>query len=73
MNDEAMLCWAGTGVAMVNGDRRIKDIADLITDRSNDDDGVADVIERCLAGKPAAPETMSPPPQETPGQAGGQG
>ncbi|MDR2019500.1 MAG: Cof-type HAD-IIB family hydrolase [Treponema sp.] len=56
MNDEAMLRWAGTGVAMANGDRRIKDMADLVTDRSNDDDGVADVIERCLAGKPPAPD-----------------
>jgi Cof subfamily protein (haloacid dehalogenase superfamily) len=51
MNDEAMLKWAGVGVAMANGDRRIKDIADLVTERSNDDDGVADIIERCLAGK----------------------
>jgi Cof subfamily protein (haloacid dehalogenase superfamily) len=48
MNDEAMLRWAGVGVAMVNGDRRIKDMADLISNRSNDEDGVADVIERYL-------------------------
>jgi hydroxymethylpyrimidine pyrophosphatase-like HAD family hydrolase len=51
MNDEAMLRWAGVGVAMVNGDRRIKDMADLISDRSNDEDGVADVIERYLPGR----------------------
>jgi Cof subfamily protein (haloacid dehalogenase superfamily) len=55
MNDEAMLRWAGTGIAMVNGDRRIKDIADLVTGRSNDDDGVAEFIERCLAGKVPLP------------------
>jgi Cof subfamily protein (haloacid dehalogenase superfamily) len=51
MNDEAMLRWAGIGVAMVNGDKRIKDIADLITERSNDDDGVAEIIEHYVLGK----------------------
>jgi Cof subfamily protein (haloacid dehalogenase superfamily) len=50
MNDEAMLRWAGIGVAMANGDQRIKDMADLVTERSNDDDGVADVIEKYLLG-----------------------
>jgi Cof subfamily protein (haloacid dehalogenase superfamily) len=48
MNDEAMIRWAGVGVAMVNGDERIKNIAALVTDRSNDDDGVADIIERYI-------------------------
>jgi Cof subfamily protein (haloacid dehalogenase superfamily) len=51
MNDEAMIRWAGIGVAMLNGDERIKDIADLVTDKSNDDDGVADMIERYILGK----------------------
>jgi Cof subfamily protein (haloacid dehalogenase superfamily) len=46
MNDEAMIRWAGLGVAMLNGDKRIKDIAEIVTDRSNDDDGVVDIIER---------------------------
>lgn len=46
MNDEAMIKWAGVGVAMVNGDERIKDIAAMVTKRSNDDDGVVDIIER---------------------------
>jgi Cof subfamily protein (haloacid dehalogenase superfamily) len=46
MNDAGMIRWAGLGVAMVNGDPRIKDMAELITERSNDDDGVADIIER---------------------------
>jgi len=53
MNDEAMLRWAGTGVAMINGDPRVKDIASLVTTRSNDDDGVADVIERYILRSPA--------------------
>jgi Cof subfamily protein (haloacid dehalogenase superfamily) len=54
MNDEAMIRWAGTGVAMVNGDERIKNIASLVTEKSNDDDGVAEVIERhILKGSPS--------------------
>jgi Cof subfamily protein (haloacid dehalogenase superfamily) len=51
MNDEAMIRWAGVGVAMANGDERIKKIADLVTERSNDDDGVADIIEQHILGK----------------------
>jgi hydroxymethylpyrimidine pyrophosphatase-like HAD family hydrolase len=51
MNDEAMIRWAGLGVAMVNGDERIKSIAALITERSNDDDGVAEVIDRYVLRK----------------------
>jgi HAD superfamily hydrolase (TIGR01484 family) len=48
MNDEAMIRWAGMGVAMANGDERIKNIASLVTERSNDDDGVAEVIEKYI-------------------------
>ena len=51
MNDEAMIRWAGIGVAMANGDERIKNIADLITDHTNDDDGVAEVIEKYFFNK----------------------
>ncbi len=50
MNDEAMIRWAGVGVCMKNGDEYIKQIADLITRRTNDDDGVADFIEEYLLG-----------------------
>ncbi|GHV73934.1 haloacid dehalogenase [Spirochaetia bacterium] len=55
MNDEAMIRWAGIGVAMANGDERIKDIAAMVTDKSNDDDGVADLIERYILGKESIP------------------
>ena len=48
MNDEAMILWAGTGMAMANSDERVKDIADLVTEKSNDDDGVAEVIEKYI-------------------------
>ncbi|MDR1469654.1 MAG: Cof-type HAD-IIB family hydrolase [Spirochaetaceae bacterium] len=55
MNDEAMLRWAGCGVAMANSDPRIKNLAALITERTNDDDGVAEVIERYVLGGEAVP------------------
>jgi len=48
-----MIRWAGTGVAMVNGDERIKSIASVVTERSNDDDGVAEVIEKYILSKAA--------------------
>ena len=54
MNDEAMIRWAGTGVAMANSDERIKKIADLVTEKNNDDDGVAEIIEKYILEKPAA-------------------
>ncbi|MBU5312502.1 Cof-type HAD-IIB family hydrolase [Tissierella carlieri] len=44
-NDLSMLTFAGLGVAMGNGDEFIKKEADYITD-SNDEDGVAKVIEK---------------------------
>jgi hypothetical protein len=51
MNDEAMIRWAGVGVAIANADERIKKIADFVTDSTNDDDGVAEVIEKYFFDK----------------------
>jgi Cof subfamily protein (haloacid dehalogenase superfamily) len=51
MNDASMLEWAGIGVAMLNGDARIKALADKVTKSSNDDDGVAEIIEQVLINK----------------------
>ncbi|MDR2181300.1 MAG: Cof-type HAD-IIB family hydrolase [Treponema sp.] len=60
MNDEAMLRWAGFSVAMANGDDRIKEIAALVTDKTNDEDGVAEIIERyVIEGKTMAGKTMA--------------
>jgi len=55
MNDEAMIRWAGVGVAMANSDERIKSFADIVTDHTNDEDGVAEVIEKYFLneGKPS--------------------
>lgn len=46
-NDREMLAWAGLGVAMANAADEVKTAADLVTS-SNDDDGVAAVLERWL-------------------------
>ncbi|MDR1031398.1 MAG: Cof-type HAD-IIB family hydrolase [Treponema sp.] len=46
MSDEGMIRWAGLGVAMVNGDERLKRLATAVSERSNDDDGVADIIDQ---------------------------
>ncbi|MDO4909018.1 MAG: HAD family hydrolase [Corynebacterium sp.] len=43
-NDEAMLKWAGTGVAMGNAHPHVKSIADMVA-RTNDEDGLAEVLE----------------------------
>ena len=56
MNDETMIRWAGIGVAMANADERLKSIADLVTEHSNDEDGVAELIENYFSGKENAGE-----------------
>lgn len=48
-NDLPMLAWAGYAVAVANAHPDVVSVADEIT-ASNDDDGVALVIERLLAG-----------------------
>jgi haloacid dehalogenase-like hydrolase len=47
-NDQGMLLWAGLGVAMGNAKSEAKEVADFITS-SNDEDGVAEVLEAVLA------------------------
>ena len=46
MNDESMIRLCGAGVAMINGDDRIKSLARFVTERTNDEDGVAHFIEK---------------------------
>jgi Cof subfamily protein (haloacid dehalogenase superfamily) len=52
-NDVPMLAWAGYGVAMANAHPELKAVADEVT-ASNDEDGIAVVLERLL-GRPSAP------------------
>ncbi|WP_281054503.1 Cof-type HAD-IIB family hydrolase [Truepera radiovictrix] len=46
-NDKEMLAWAGLGVAMGNGSESVRALADLVAP-SNDEDGVAQVLEAWL-------------------------
>ncbi|POX39651.1 hydrolase [Streptomyces sp. Ru73] len=48
-NDVPMFGWAAYGVAMANAHDELKAVADEIT-TSNEDDGIAVVLERLLAG-----------------------
>ncbi|MDR2602749.1 MAG: Cof-type HAD-IIB family hydrolase [Spirochaetaceae bacterium] len=59
MNDEAMVKWAGCGVAMLNGEDRIKKIARFVTPASNNNDGVAAVVERYLLKGEALPPPVN--------------
>ncbi len=47
-NDQGMLLWAGLGIAMANAKSEALEVADFIT-KSNDEDGVAVVLEQVLA------------------------
>jgi hypothetical protein len=47
-NDQGMLLWAGLGVAMQNAKSEAKEVADYIT-KSNDEEGVAEVLEAVYA------------------------
>lgn len=48
LNDAEMIAWAGHGVAMGNAIDAVKVVADEITG-TNDEDGLAQVVERLLA------------------------
>jgi HAD superfamily hydrolase (TIGR01484 family) len=50
LNDIAMICEAGLGVAMGNAQQEVKDAADIVT-LTNEEDGVARVIRDIVLGK----------------------
>ena len=45
-NDEGMLRWAGVAVAMANGAPGIRRLAGWVTTRSNNQDGLAEAVDR---------------------------
>ena len=47
-NDLSMICAAGIGVAMANGTDEVKAAANYITQRDNNHDGIAEVVEKFL-------------------------
>lgn len=48
MNDESMIRKCGYGVAMCNGLDYIKEIASFVTEKSNDESGVGDFVEKYI-------------------------
>ncbi len=50
MNDESMIRLAGYGIAMKNGLPAIHDCAYAVTDYTNDEDGVAQFLEKYVLG-----------------------
>lgn len=44
-NDEAMIEYVGCGVAMANASEELKEIADVVLERTNDQDGLAYFLE----------------------------
>lgn len=46
MNDESMIRMCGYGVAMSNGLQAIKDVADFVTEKSNNEAGIADFLNK---------------------------
>lgn len=50
-NDTALLKKAGIGVAMKNGREEVKDVADVVTENSNNEEGVAKFIEEYVLKK----------------------
>lgn len=48
-NDLSMIQMAGIGVAMANGTDEVKAVAQYITERDNNHDGIAEVVEKFFA------------------------
>ena len=45
-NEITMVQFAGLGVAMANGQEKLKKVANYVTEHDNDHDGIAEVVER---------------------------
>jgi len=58
-NDLTMFAWAGRGVAVANAGPEVLAAADEVT-ASNEDDGVALVLERLLASRDSGPRAAAP-------------
>lgn len=54
-NDLSMIRAAGIGVAMANGTDEVKSAAQYVTERDNNHDGVAEVVDRFLGAPVGAP------------------
>jgi P-type E1-E2 ATPase len=45
-NDISMIEYAGVGVAMQNAREEVKQVADYVTEKNNDQDGIVEVVEK---------------------------
>ena len=48
-NDLSMIQAAGCGIAMVNGEETVKAAADIVTEKDNDHDGLADILMNIIS------------------------
>ena len=49
-NDISMIEAAGVGIAMKNAVDDVKAVADYVTENDNDNDGIAEVIDKLILG-----------------------
>ena len=49
-NDMSMIQYANVGVCMKNGQQVVKDAADYVTEKTNDEDGLVEVIDKFILG-----------------------
>jgi Cof subfamily protein (haloacid dehalogenase superfamily) len=49
-NDMSMIKYAKVGVCMKNGQQVVKDAADYVTEKTNDEDGLVEVIDKFILG-----------------------
>lgn len=47
-NDMSMIAYAGLGVAMANAQDAVKEVADVITKKTNDEDGLLEIVDKYL-------------------------
>lgn len=50
-NDFSMIQWAGLGVCMANGSAKVKEVADVITPMTNEEDAVAWAVHKYVLGE----------------------
>lgn len=49
-NDMSMIQYANVGVCMKNGQQAVKEVADYVTERTNDEDGLCEAIDKFIYG-----------------------
>ncbi len=47
-NDAYMIEYAGLGVAMKNANSKVKELADVVTEKTNNEGGVAEIVEKYI-------------------------